>query len=116
MLLKKFCGGRLAVVLALLLSQYGHLTLADAGVSLVSALPVMAGMALGVGAAFALGFFDGVVKPISIRQRAEIKYVGEIGAGDFQAIGGCAGGDEKLIEGDFLAIIERDHATGSVEK
>ncbi len=37
-----------SAVLALLLSRYGHLTLADAGVSLVSVLPVMAGMALGV--------------------------------------------------------------------
>jgi uncharacterized membrane protein YfcA len=37
-----------SAVLLLVMSRYAHMTLADAGVSLISVLPVMIGMALGV--------------------------------------------------------------------
>src|SRR5258708_6714844 len=85
----------------------------DAGDAAVSFRGVLAGS--GEGATFVSGVFDGMMQAIGLGERAQIVNIGELGAGNVQLAGGAAGGDEELVEENFLAVLERDALAVGVE-
>ena len=54
------------------------------------------------------------VKPVRIIDGPERKDVGQICAGDCEGAGAGAGGNKKLVEGDFLARVQSDGMTRGI--
>jgi hypothetical protein len=58
---------------------------------------------------------DGVAEAVGVGEGAEVEDVGEVGAGDGEAAGGGAGGDQEGVEGDLLSVVEADGVAADVE-